>query len=301
MGHDRDVPLPHVPGHELAGVIQEVGSSVKKFKVGDRVTVPFCCGCGTCYQCSLGNTHICDAHSQPGFTHWGAFAEQVDIEQVDINLVALPEGIDFQTAASLGCRFITAFRALVDQARVSAGQWVAIHGCGGVGLSAIEIAKAVGALVIAVDIQPSRLDSAKRLGADEIIDANRVEVVQRIREITSRGADVSIDALGHPQTCWNSIACLAKRGKHVQVGLMLADQASPSIPMDAVIAKELEIYGSHGMQPTQYGRIFSMIEKGLVSPQKLLSDTVSLQRGVELLMRFAEFPNSAMTVIDLTL
>ncbi len=301
MGHDRDVPLPHVPGHELAGVIHEVGSSVKRFKVGDRVTVPFCCGCGTCYQCSIGNTHICDAHSQPGFTHWGAFAEQVDIEQADVNLVALPDGIDFLTAASLGCRFITAFRALVDQARVSAGQWVAIHGCGGVGLSAIEIAKAAGALVIAIDIQPSRLDSAKRLGADEIIDASRIDVVQRIREITNRGADVSIDALGHPQTCWNSIACLAKRGKHVQVGLMLADHAAPAIPMDAVIAKELEIYGSHGMQSTQYGRIFSMIEKGLVSPQKLLSDTVSLQRGVELLMRFAEFPNSAMTVIDLTL
>lgn len=300
MGHDRDVPLPHVPGHELAGVVSSVGENVRRFRVGERVTVPFCCGCGTCLQCVTGNTHICDSHSQPGFTHWGAFADQVIIQHADVNLVRLPEAIDYPTAASLGCRFITAFRALVDQARVSAGQWVAIHGCGGVGLSAIEIAKAVGALVIAIDIQPNRLRTAKQLGADECIEGTD-NVVQRVRAITGSGADVSIDALGHPTTCWNSIACLAKRGRHVQVGLMLADQSSPAIPMDIVIAKELEIYGSHGMQPTQYGRIFSMIEKGLLSPQNLLSDTVSLERGVELLSRFAEFPNSGITVIDLTL
>ncbi|MEI6525528.1 MAG: zinc-dependent alcohol dehydrogenase family protein [Planctomycetota bacterium] len=301
MGHDTDVALPHVPGHELSGVIAALGKSVQRFRVGQRVTVPFCCGCGSCIECRSGNTHICDNHSQPGFTHWGAFADQVLIQQADTNLVALPDSIDFVSAASLGCRFITAFRALIDQAQLKQDQWIAIHGCGGVGLSAVMIAKALGAKIIAIDVQESRLESARNFGAEAILDASKVDVVSAIREITQRGAHVSIDALGHPQTCYNSIECLAKRGRHVQVGLMLAEHARPAIPMASVIAKELEIYGSHGMQPTHYPRIFEMIAAGKLAPERLVSNTVGLEDGAKLLTQMAEFPNSGMTIIDFSL
>jgi len=297
MGHDPDVPLPHVPGHELAGVIAHVGSSVTKWKIGERVTVPFCCGCGCCFECRRGNSHICDSHSQPGFTHWGSFAEFVEIRHADLNLVALPESVDFIAAASLGCRFITAFRGIVDQGKLADGEWLAVHGCGGVGLSSISIAKALGAKVIAIDIRAERLALASQLGADECIDGSGIDLIRRVREITGRGADVSIDALGHHRTCWNSIECLAKRGRHVQIGLMLGDQSNPAIPMATVIAKELEIYGSHGMQPTRYDRIFEWMEKGKVNPQALVTNIVDLEAGANLLMEFDRFPNAGMTVI----
>lgn len=301
MGHDADVPLPHVPGHELAGIVAEVGSEVRNWSVGDRVTVPFCCGCGSCLECKTGNSHICDRHTQPGFTHWGGFAERVQIRHADFNLVALPKSIDWVTAASLGCRFVTSFRAVIVQGRLQGGEWIAVHGCGGVGLAAIMIAASVGGRVIGIDIDPIKLQWAKRLGAQEVIDGSQGKVVERIHAITGRGAQVSLDALGDRRTCWNSIACLAKRGRHVQVGLMLGDQSDPPIPMATVIAKELEIYGSHGIQPTEYPRILEMIEGGRLRPQELISETVSLERGVDRLMHMGQFPIPGISVIDMSL
>jgi alcohol dehydrogenase len=297
MGHDSDVRLPHVPGHELAGTVAAVGGAVRRWRPGNRVTVPFCCGCGSCPQCQSGNHHICDAQTQPGFTHWGAFAEQVEIRFADINLVALPDAVDFVTAASLGCRFATSFRAIIHQGRAAAGDWVAIHGCGGVGLSAVMIARAAGAEVIAVDINKDRLAMARRLGASECVDASAQNVVDRIREITVRGAQVSIDALGSHMTCRNSIECLAKRGRHVQVGLLLGDQADPPLPMAAVIANELEICGSHGMQAWQYAPMMRMIADGRLNPGELISDTISLEQAARRLPQMDRFPGTAMAVI----
>ncbi len=188
MGHDPDIRLPHVPGHELAGTIKAVGREVRNFQHGDRVTVPFVCGCGSCRQCISGNHQVCDHQSQPGFTHWGSFAEYVAIDHADINLVKLPEEIDNRTAAVLGCRFITSFRAVVDQGRVSGGQYVAVHGCGGVGLSAVMIASALGALVIAIDINPDNLELAKELGATYTLDATQTDDVPgEVKEMSARG------------------------------------------------------------------------------------------------------------------
>ena len=213
MGHDPDIKLPHVPGHEIAGVVEAVGKNVAKWKVGDRVTLPFVCGCGDCPQCMSGNHQVCDNQSQPGFTHWGSFAEFVAVNYADINLVRIPNEIDDTTAASLGCRFVTSFRAIVAQGKVSAGQWVAIHGCGGVGLSAIMIANALGASVVAVDITDEKLELARSVGATATLNATESkDVVEAVRSITSGGAHVSIDALGSPVTCFNSIANLRKRG-----------------------------------------------------------------------------------------
>ena len=267
MGHDPDIRLPHVPGHELAGVVEAVGKDVTRWKAGDRVTVPFVCGCGACPECHAGHQQVCDHQFQPGFTHWGSFAEYVSIHQADLNLVRLPETMDFATAASLGCRFATAFRAIVDQGKTSAGQWVAVHGCGGVGLSAVMIANAIGANVVAVDIADAKLALAKELGAVATINASSVaNVPQAVIEITGGGAHVSVDALGHPTTCFNSIESLRRRGKHIQIGLMLADHSTPQVPMAKVIAHELEILGSHGMQAHRYSALLAMIEAGNCVP-----------------------------------
>ena len=298
MGHDPDIRLPHVPGHELSGVVEAVGKDVTKWRVGDRVTVPFVGGCGTCSECHAGHHQVCDHQFQPGFTHWGSFAQYVSIHYADVNLVALPETLDFATAASLGCRFVTSFRAVVDQGRVSAGQWVAVHGCGGVGLSAIMIASAAGANVVAVDISEQALALARQLGAVATVNAAQVaDVVEAVAEITQGGAHVSLDALGHPTTCFNSISNLRKRGKHVQVGLMLADHSTPAIPMSKVIANELEILGSHGMQAHRYGDMLAMIQSGKLAPAKLIGKRITLEQSIDALINMDKFEGVGVTVV----
>ena len=299
MGHDPDICLPHVPGHEIAGRVEEVGRDVVQWKIGDRVTLPFVCGCGICPQCTSGNHQVCDNQFQPGFTHWGSFAEFVAIHYADINLVRLPQQLDDVTAASLGCRFVTSFRAVVAQGKVSAGQWVAVHGCGGVGLSAIMIARAVGASVVAIDIDDEKLNFAVSVGADARVNASRVEdVVEHVADITQGGAHVSIDALGSPVTCFNSIANLRKRGRHVQVGLMPADQNRPTVPMDKVIAHELEIVGSHGIQAHAYPAVLEMIQSGKLRPEKLVGKTIHLEDSIRELVNMNTFSGTGVTVIN---
>ena len=299
MGHDPDIALPHVPGHELAGIVEAVGKDVTRWKAGDRVTAPFVCACGSCPQCASGNHQVCDHQFQPGFTHWGSYAQFVALDHADINLVRLPDELDYVTAASLGCRFATSFRAMTAQGRVSAGQWVAVHGCGGVGLSAIMIASALGANVIGIDINEDKLDFARSIGAAATINARKVEdVAGAVVEMTRGGAHVSIDALGSPVTCFNSIASLRKRGKHVQVGLMLADHAHPAIPMDKVIGRELEILGSHGMQAYRYDDMLEMIRCGKLQPQKLIGKTISLEESLAEFIQMDRFQGIGMTVIN---
>ncbi len=299
MGHDPDIRLPHVPGHELAGEVVAVGEDVLRWRAGDRVTLPFVCGCGTCPECACGNQHVCDHQFQPGFTHWGSFAEYVAIRYADGNLVRLPEAIDFVTAASLGCRFATSFRAVVHLGEVRGGEWIAVHGCGGIGLSAILIARALGANVIGIDIDDEKLGIAEVLGAHVTIHAQRVSDVPRaVQDHTHGGAHVSIDALGHRTTCFNSIQCLRKRGRHVQVGLMLAGDRRPEVPMDAVIAKELRIFGSHGMPAHAYPEMLRMIERGVLQPQRLLGERITLDKSVDALVGMDSFAAVGVTIVD---
>jgi alcohol dehydrogenase len=299
MGHDPDIRLPHVPGHELAGTIAAVGRDVRRFKVGDRVTVPFVSGCGHCMECRSGNQQVCEEQFQPGFTHWGSFAEYVAIDYADQNLVHLPEEISYETAASLGCRFATSFRAVVDQGRLQGGEWLAVHGCGGVGLSAIMIGAALGANVVAIDIADDKLALARALGASVTIDSRSVaDVSEAVREVTGGGAHVSVDALGHPQTCCNSILNLRRRGRHVQVGLMLADHATPAIPMARVIAHELEIYGSHGMQSWRYDAMLRMILSGKLSPDRLIGRRITLTEAAPALATMDSFRENGISIID---
>lgn len=298
VGHDPDIRLPHVPGHELAGVITAVGREVRRWKPGVRVTVPFVSGCGECPQCAGGQQQICDHQFQPGFTHWGSFAEYVALDYADTNLVALPDEIADVTAAALGCRFVTSFRAVVDQGRVRGGDWVAVNGCGGVGLSAIMIASAVGAQPIAIDVAEEKLQLAKSLGAIAAVNASHHDPVEVIRSITGGGAHVSIDALGSAATCFNSVSCLRKRGRHVQVGLMVEGDSRAPIPMDRVLAWELEICGSHGMQAHRYPEMLEMIRTGRLRPDRLVGRRIALDEAPAELMAMNEFRAAGVTVID---
>ncbi|MEM1257023.1 MAG: zinc-dependent alcohol dehydrogenase family protein [Bacteroidota bacterium] len=298
MGHDPDIVLPHVPGHELAGVIVEKGKEVKNFSIGDRVTVPFVSGCGSCEQCHSNNHQVCDHQFQPGFTHWGSFAEYVALDYADTNLVKLPDSITDITAATLGCRFITAYRAVVAQGRVKEGMTLAVHGCGGVGLSAVMIAHALGAEIIAIDINEENLKLAKTFGAKTTINPMQTDVITAVKEHSQGGVAVSIDALGSQQTCFNSVANLRKRGRHVQVGLVTGNDIHPKIPMDQVIARELEIVGSHGMQAHVYPEMLKLIQEGKLQPQKLINQTISLEEATLLLPQMNNFNHTGVLIVD---
>ena len=297
QGHDPLITPPHVPGHEVVGTIRAVGDRVSSWSGGERVTVPFVGGCGACVQCRSGEPQVCPHQFQPGFSGWGSFAEYVAIDYADENLVALPPALDPVAAAALGCRFATAFRAVVDQGEVRAGDWVAVHGCGGVGLSAVMIARAAGARVVAVDVATPPLERASTLGAEHAINAAETDdVVGALRAATNGGAHLSLDAVGHPAACHRSVAGLRRQGRHVQVGL-LGEEGDTAVPMDQVIAEELELRGTHGLPAHRYSALFSMIEADRLDPGRLVERTLPLRDAGRALTQMAEAPSPGITVI----
>jgi alcohol dehydrogenase len=275
QGHDPDVVLPHVPGHELAGTVAAVGAGVRRWRVGDRVTVPFVNACGRCAQCAAGEHQVCPNQTQPGFTHWGSLAQFVALDAADVNLVALPDELGMSTAATLGCRYATAFRAVVQVAGVRPGEWVAVHGCGGVGLSAVQIAVAAGARVVAVDVAEGALELARRFGAVATVHGDD-DVPAAVADLTGGGAHVSLDTLGAAITCTNSVRSLRPRGRHVQVGLLPPALGRPEVPMERVIALELALLGSHGMAAHAYPELLGLVADGRLRPQQLVTREIGL-------------------------
>ncbi|CAL9297010.1 MULTISPECIES: zinc-dependent alcohol dehydrogenase family protein [Streptomyces] len=299
QGHDPDITLPHVPGHELAGVVEAVGDRVAGWRPGDRVTVPFVCACGSCGACAAGDQQVCERQTQPGFTHWGSFAEYVALDHADVNLVAVPEGMSYATAASLGCRFATAFRAVVQQGRVAPGEWVAVHGCGGVGLSAVMIAAASGARVVAVDVSARALELARAFGAAECVDASRApDTAAAVLELTGGGAHLSLDALGSPVTCAASVGGLRRRGRHVQVGLLPSADGTTPVPMARAVALELELLGSHGMAAHTYPPMLELVRTGVLRPDLLVTSTIGLAEVPAALSAMGTAPGAGVTVIE---
>ena len=271
-GHDDSVRLPHVPGHEFAGVVSSVGPHVTRFAVGDRVTAPFVFACGECAQCLDGATQVCTRQQQPGFTLPGSYAESVVVPHADVNLVALPDAVGFAEAAGLGCRFGTAYHALHARGRVVEEEWVVVYGCGGVGLSTVIVAVAAGAHVVAVDVSPAALARAEALGAHPVPMDD--DVVDSVRTITGGGAHVSVDAFGSRATSVAAVASLRPRGRHVQVGLLLDDEATPAIPMGKVIAEELELLGSHGIAVGEYAAMLDDVVTGRLRPSESVGRTI---------------------------
>jgi alcohol dehydrogenase len=301
QGHDGDIKtLPHVPGHEFAGEVIEVGRDVRRWKRGDRVTMPFVAGCGQCPECTGGAPQVCDHQFQPGFTAWGSFAGAVAVRYADFNLVQLSEEMDFITAACLGCRLATAFRAVALQGRAAPGEWVPVHGAGGVGLSAVMVAAALGARPIAIDVREESLELARRFGAEHALNARTCpDIADAIRQLTGGGgADLSLDALGSAETAANSLRCLRKCGRHVQVGLLVGDNAQPRLPMELVISRELEIYGSHGLAAADYGPLLALIAAGKLDPRRLVQRVISLAEAPAALAAMGGFAQAGVTIID---
>ena len=264
-----------MPGHEYAGVVAAVGAAVTTRRVGERVTAPFVCGCGRCAWCAAGDAQVCPDQQQPGFTRPGSFAELVAVPAADLNVVPLPDALDFVTAASLGCRFATSYRALTAHGRVGPGDWVAVHGCGGVGLSAVMIAAALGARVVAVDVSAAALRLAAELGAETVVPGGPAAAA-RVREVSGGGAHVSLDAVGSAATAVASVRSLRRRGRHVQVGLLLGEHATPPLPMDLVVAQELQLLGSHGMAARDYPAMLELVASGALRPDRLVGAVVAL-------------------------
>ncbi|WP_146453237.1 zinc-dependent alcohol dehydrogenase family protein [Bythopirellula polymerisocia] len=300
QGRDPDIrSFPHIPGHEFAGEVVAVGKDVRHNLIGQRVTMPFVAGCGTCHECASGNQQVCDHQFQPGFTAWGSFAEYVAVRYAEGNLVPLPGNITSAAAASLGCRMATAYRAVAIQGAVREGMWMAVHGCGGVGLSSVMIGAALGARVIAVDVRSEPLQLAQQLGAEAILNASDFgDIPAAIHGLTGRGADVSLDALGSNATFANSILSLRKRGRHVQVGLLTEEATLPVAPMSRLIAWELEVVGSHGMQAHAYPELFKLIESGKLAPERLVDRVLPLETVPQELAAMGEYMGCGVTLFE---
>ncbi len=298
MGWMGIVPqLPAVLGHEYCGVVEEVGSEVPGFQKDDRVVSPFCHACGTCEFCTAGHQNVCANTQIPSIHYTGGYASYTKVANADVNLVKLPAAISFPEAAGMGCRFITAYHGVVDQAAVRDGEWVAVFACGGVGLAAVNIASALGANVIAVSRNEGKLALAKKLGATHTITAGP-DAPNKIVDLTGGGAHVSVDALGAADTAIPAIMSLRTRGRHLRLGVSnKKEQGQISLPVDLILFRELSVVGSFGMQAARFPEMLRMVESGRLNPGLLVGDTVALEKASDVLASMTGYETLAMSVI----
>ncbi len=298
---DDQVPLGQILGHEPAGEVVAVGDLVEEFVPGDRVVVPFNLGDGTCQQCRNGHGNVCADGYALGFEESvpGAFAEQFHVPHADHNVVALPDSVSMHDAAALGCRYVTAFHALAHRADVAAGDWVAVHGCGGLGLAAIQIADALGGQVLAVDIRDEALEMAVEMGATATVNASDVaDVPAAVKTETDGGAHISVDALGREETCRNSIDCLRSRGTHVQVGLTTdAEKGEVPLPIDSMTRWDVSFVGSRGMPPSRYDELLRMIGSGALDPGALVTNEVALDQVSDRLAAMTDYQTTGVEIV----
>jgi propanol-preferring alcohol dehydrogenase len=226
----------------------------------------------------MGN--LCDAMQFLGLTHDGGYAQYATIVNADFNCVHLPDSVDALSAAAIGCRYMTAYHAVTRQAAVRAGEWVAVHGAGGIGLSAVQIAAALGAQVVAVDLDPVKLARAKEEGAIATVNAaETTDVAGAIREVTGGGVHAAIGALGVASLVQNAVMSLRKAGRLAQVGLTSqAEQGMVALPIDHIIENELKIVGSVGNPQSDYPSLLTLVERGVLRPSSIVGNTIALEQ-----------------------
>jgi D-arabinose 1-dehydrogenase-like Zn-dependent alcohol dehydrogenase len=286
---------PAVLGHEYAGVVEEVSKEVKNFKRGDRVVMPPNHACGTCEDCRRGSSNLCFA----GGTFMGGYGRYAAVAHADFNMVPLNDQIDFIEAAAMGCRYITAYHGVLDQGQVKADESVVIYGCGGVGLSATQIAAAAGAQVIAVDLDDQKLALAKKAGAEHVINAKNTDPVSAVVELTNGGAHVAIDALGIATTCRNAVLSLRKHGRHVQIGLTTGqEKGEVPLPIDRMVLMEIQFTGSASMQTGRYPAMLNMVARGKLSPKALVTETIPIEKAFSVIEQMSKFQNVGMSVVN---
>ncbi len=291
-GSDPDVTLPMTPGHEYCGEVVAVGAGVSQWKTGDRVIAPFILACGRCSDCAQGHQTTCASQVVPGFTCDGAFAEYIAVAHADANLTTLPDTLPPEIAAGLGCRVTTAWQALVGRARIQGGEWLAVFGGGGVGVSTLLLGKALGARVVAIDVSDEKLTYATRLGADAVVNAAETDAPETVKVITGGGAHVAIEALGVETTTVAALRSLRKLGRMVQIGMPAGSHATMAMPMDVLYSGQLEIYGTRGMPSWRYPSLLSLIAGGSVDLSPLVTRHISLDQVSNELAAF-DFPTPA--------
>lgn len=294
-GTDPDIACPHVGGHEFVGRVVAVGAEVRRLHVGQRIMVPFVCGCGECEPCRLGQHQVCRRQEQPGFTRWGAFAELTTIPYADVNAVLVPEAVSDEAAALVGCRVSTAYRGVVEQGRLAPGEVLAVHGCGGVGLAAIAFGRLRGAHIVAVDVSADALSLARAAGADTVIDASGLDDVAAAIHEQVGGAHVSVECLGHAATAANSVRCLRPLGRHVQIGLF--PSATADFPISRVIRDELEVLGVHGLSASRLPEVLALVEQGLLDPTASITRRLALDDVAAALPAMGSFTSPGVSIV----
>lgn len=294
-GTDPDIACPHVGGHEFVGTVVALGAGVQRVALGQRVVAPFVCGCGDCEPCRLGQHQVCRHQEQPGFTRWGAFAEYTVVPFADVNAVAVDEGISDIDAALVGCRVSTAYRGVVERGRLTAGEVLVVHGCGGVGLAAIAMGVALGARVIAVDVASQSLEMARAMGAHELVNASEVASVPEAVFDLASGAHVSVDCLGAAVTAANSVYSLRPLGRHVQIGLF--PSATAEFPVSRVIRDELEVHGVHGLSASRLPQVLAMVSDGRLRLTPMVTRELSLADVPEALPAMGRFAAPGVSVV----
>jgi len=273
---DHGVPTfkkpPLILGHEASGTVAALGPGVENWKVGDRVLLPAVVGCGTCAMCRIGRENVCERMVMFGNNVDGAFAEYIVAPAKD--LFRLPEEIPLIEGCIIADATTTPFHAVVNRGHVKPGDQVVVFGCGGIGLNLVQIAVAVGARVVAVDIVDEKLDWARRLGADATINAKTVERVDKaVRAATGGGADVAFEAIGNPATMEQAFACTRNGGRFVVVGYT---EKPLTLNVSRVMYREMEIVGSLGCRAVDYPRVLELARSGRIKVKELVTARFSL-------------------------
>jgi len=286
-----------IPGHEYCGEVVAAGPD-SGWRQGERLVAPFILACGSCPACRAGASNTCADQRLPGFTEPGAFAQYLAVPRA-WNLARLPASLTPALAAGLGCRVTTAWHALTDRAALAPGEWLAVHGTGGIGLACLILGRAMGARVVVTDIVPSRLEHALRLGAEAAVDARAGDAAAAIRDATGGGAHVSVDAMGIAATVGPSIACLRPLGRHLQVGMPVGHTARMEIDMNAVYMKNLALYGTRGMPAWRFPSLLGLIESGRVDVTPIVAREVALSAaGAELAAFDRPMPPGVAVITD---
>ncbi|MCL4489393.1 MAG: zinc-binding dehydrogenase, partial [Chloroflexi bacterium] len=271
-GRSRVEPLPLTLGHEIAGIVDEVGAHVSKFKTGDRICLHYNVTCGECYRCSTGFEQFCEKVSMLGHFRDGGYAEFVAVPAR--NAIPLPAEIPFEQGATLMCASATCFHAL-RKARLKAGETAAVFGVGGLGVSAVQLAKIFGALqVYAVDIDDEKLSLAADYGATPV-NARQVDPVKEIRERTGgRGVDAAVEVIGLPQTMRQAVRCLGIMGRAVIVGI--GDRPLEIDTYRELLGNEAEIVGSNDHLLQELPTLVEMARRRVLDTSRVVTRTVPL-------------------------
>jgi len=275
---DHGVPPAKAPplilGHEISGVVEELGPGTPSRSVGDRVLVPSVLPCGSCEYCRSGRGNICPHLQMPGNHIDGGFAEYVRVPARD--LVPLPADLDLVRSAVIADAMTTPYHAVVHRAKVRSGDWVVVVGCGGVGINAVQFAAAAGANVIAVDLRAEKREAAHRLGACETLDpVEYPDLGREARKRSGGGADVALEVVGKPETVSLALSTLRRGGRLCVVGY--SDSVVP-LPLNRLMFFEYEIVGSLGCRPVDYPRVIEMVRHRKVNLDVVVTATLPLNR-----------------------